>query len=226
MKAIVSIPFLSPSRFGPRRAGAMAAAAVLLLLLIGSAAPLTGADLKIATVDLKKVFDGHFKTKLANASLQDEANGLLKDRKALIDDYQKAAEDYKKALEEANNQALSADEREKRKKEAEGKLIRVNDLRQSVEQFEKTATSNLEEKQRIAKDKILAEIRNVIAAQAKSGGFALVLDSAAEGLSKTGIVLYSSGVNDLTEAVLKEINANAPPDLPSDDKKPGDGKDK
>ena len=104
------------------------------------------------------------------------------------------------------------------------KLIRVNDLRQSVEQFEKTATSNLEEKQRIAKEKILTEIRNVVANQAKAGGFGLVLDSAAEGLSKTGVILYSAGVTDLTEAVLKEINANAPADLPSDSPKPGDQK--
>lgn len=191
--------------------------AQLLIAVAADAAP--AAEVRIATLDLKKVFEGHFKTRLANASLQDEANGLLKDRKALIDDYQKSADDYKKALEEANNQALSADEREKRKKEAEGKLIRVNDIKQSLEQFERTATSNLEEKQRIAKDKILAEIRVVITNQAKSGGFSLVLDSAAEGLSKTGVVLFSTGVNDLTDAVLKELNANAPSDLPPVDEK-------
>ena len=195
----------------------LAAAFTVATALPQSAA---AAEPRIATVDLKKVFEDYFKTKLANASLQDEAQGLLKDRKGLVEDYQKAVDEYKKAQEEANNQALSADEREKRKKEAEGKLIRVNDLKQSMEQFERTATSNLEEKQRIAKDKILTEIRNVITAQAKAGGFTLVLDSAAEGLSKTGVVLYNSGENDLTTAVLKELNANAPADLPVlDDKK-------
>ncbi len=197
---------------------------VAAALVIAGSVRLGAAETRIATVDLKKVFESHFKTKLANVTLQDEANVLLKDRKALIDDYQKAGDDYKKSLEEANNQALSADEREKRKKEAEGKLMKVNDLRQSLEQFEKSATSQLEERQRIAKDKILAEIRTVISNQAKAGKYSLVLDSAAEGLSKTGVVLYNDSANDLTEAVLKEINANAPPDLPSDDKKPGDKK--
>jgi len=190
-----------------------------LVLLASGIQSVAAADMRIATVDLQKVFAGHFKTKLANASLQDEATVLLKDRKALIEDYQKVGEDYKKALEEANNQALSADEREKRKKDAEGKLSKVNDLRQSLEQFEKTASSNMEEKQRIAREKILGEIRGVISNLAKTGGYTLVLDSAAEGLSKTGIVLFNAGGNDLTEAVLKEINANAPADLPSDDKK-------
>jgi outer membrane protein len=219
----MNVTFL-PTRFLRRMTRAARGLCLALALAFAfaalSPAKVSAADSKIATVDLKKVFEGYFKTKLANASLEDEAKGLLKDRKALLDDYQKAADDYKKALEEANNQALSADEREKRKKEAEGKLIKVNDLRQSLEQFEKTATSNLEEKKRIATDKIIAEIRNVISTQAKSGGFSLVLDSAAEGLSRTSFVLYDSGANDLTAAVLKEINANAPADLPADSKKP------
>lgn len=203
-------------------------AAILAMALVQTAlvetATAAAAETKIATVDLKKVFEGHFKTRLANASLQDEANGLLKERKGLIDDYQKSADDYKKALDEANNQALSADEREKRKKDAEGKLIKVNDLRQSLEQFEKTATSNLEEKKRLAKDKILGEIRAVVATQAKAAGFTLVLDSASEGISNTGVVLYTNGANDITDAVLKELNANAPSDLPPVDEKKKDDK--
>jgi hypothetical protein len=111
--------------------------------------------------------------------------------------------------------------REKRKKETEGKLVKVNNAKQSLEQFERTATSNLEEKQRIAKEKILADILNVITNQAKAGGYTQVIDAAAEGLSKTRILLYDSGQHDLTEAILKELNANAPANLPatSTDKK-------
>lgn len=172
------------------------------------------AEVKIAVIDLKKVFDDYYKTKLADASIKDEAAGLDKDRKGMTDDYQKAIDDYKKAVEEANNQAISADEREKRKKEAEGKLIRVNDLEQSIKQFDRTARGNLEEKQRLAREKILVEIRNVVTEKAKSAGYTLVLDSAAEGLSRTPVIFYTAGVdNDLTAAVLAQLNSTAPPDL-------------
>jgi Skp family chaperone for outer membrane proteins len=190
-------------------------AAALLLGGLFATSLVAAAEQKIGTVDLKKVFEGYFKTKLVNASLEDEVSGLRKDSKALLDDYQKALDDYKKSNEEANNQALAFDEREKRKKEAEGKLVKVNDAKQSLEQFERTATSNLEEKQRIAKEKILGEILSVIANQAKAAGYSQVQDSAAEGLSKTRIVLYDSGQNDITDAVLKELNANAPANLPT-----------
>ena len=172
------------------------------------------AELKIGLIDLKKVFDDYYKTKLADASIKDEAAGLDKDRKAMTDDYQKAVEDYKKAVEEANNQAISADEREKRKKEAEGRLIKVNDLEQSIKQFDRTARGNLEEKQRLARDRILTEIRNVVNEKAKSGGYTLVFDSAAEALSRTPVVFYTAGAeNDLTAAVLAQLNSTAPPDL-------------
>jgi len=193
---------------------------LLVLLLTVLVLPAAAAEVKIGLIDLKKVFDDYYKTKLADASIKDEAAGLDKDRKTLTDDYQKAIEDYKKAVEEANNQAVSADEREKRKKEAEGRLIKVNEIEQGVKQFDRTARGNLEEKQRLAREKILAEIRTVVNEKAKSAGYTLVLDSAAEGMSRTPVVFYTAGVdNDLTPAVLVQLNATAPPDLLRPDEK-------
>ena len=185
----------------------------------------SAADPKIATIDLKKVFDDYYKTKLADASIKEEATGLEKDRKALIDEHQKAVDDYKKVLEEANNQAVSADEREKRKKEAEGRLIKVNDLRQTIDQFDRTARGNLDEKLRQTRDKILNEIRNVISTKAKSAGFTMVLDSStADQAGRPPVVLYTNGDNDVTADVLAQLNANAPIDLPKTDEKQTDKK--
>jgi len=177
------------------------------------------ADQKIAIIDLKKVFDDFYKTKIADAAIKDEGASLDKDRKSLTDQYQKLAEDYKKALEDANNQAISFDEREKRKKAAEGKVVEINDIEQSIKQFDRTARGNLEEKQRIAREKILKEIQTIVNNKAKAGGYALVLDSAAEAASRTSVILYTNGQDDLTTAVLKELNVNAPSDLPKTDKK-------
>lgn len=184
------------------------------------AQPATAAETKIATVDLKKVFEDYYKTKLADAAIKEEASGLDKDRKALIEDHSKAMDDYKKALDEANNQAISADEREKRKKEAEGKLIKINDLRQTVEQFDRTAKQNLDEKLRMTREKILKEIKDVITTKSKVGSFTLVLDSSTvEPAGRPPVVLFTNGDNDLTAAVLETLNANAPADLPKTDTK-------
>lgn len=199
---------------------------LLASLCVGwMALALSAAEPKIATIDLKKVFDDYYKTKLADASIKEEATGLEKDRKALIDEHQKSVDEYKKVLEEANNQAVSSDEREKRKKEAEGKLIKVNDLRQTIDQFDRTARGNLDEKLRQTRDKILNEIRNVISAKAKSAGFTMVLDSStADQAGRPPVVLFTNGDNDITAAVLAQLNANAPIDLPKTDEKKSDKK--
>ena|SRR5437867_2855484 len=200
-----------------------------LLAVLGLAAFLAlpaMAEQKIAIIDLKKIFDEFYKTKIADAAIKEEAASLDKSRKELTDQYQKLADDYKKALEDANNQAISFDEREKRKKAAEGKLIEINDVEQSIKQFDRTAKSNLDEKQTVARQKILKEIQTIVNNKAKAGGYALVLDAAAEAASRTTVVLYTNGQDDLTTAVLKELNANAPDDLPKTDKKEARKEDK
>ena len=183
---------------------------VLLLSLPFLLALSASAQTKIATIDLRRVFDEYYKTKSADATLKDRAGDLDKENKALMEQYKKVTEDYKKALDDANNQAVSADEREKRKKTAEGKLLEIKELEQNLTQFEKQARGTLEEQQRRMRDNILGEIRAVINTKAKAGGFTMVVDTVAESINKTPIVLYTNGENDITDTVLSQLNASAP----------------
>ena len=63
--------------------------------------------------------------------------------------------------------------------------------------------------------------QNTVAAKAKHDGFALVVDMAAETPNSTPVVLYSNGDNDLTDPVMAQLNAGAPPEeaKPADTKK-------
>jgi Skp family chaperone for outer membrane proteins len=172
------------------------------------------ADLKIALVNLNGVFEKYYKTRLAEASIKGEADGMEKDRKALIEEHERFLDEYKKAVDEANNQAVSAEEREKRKTEAEGKLLRVQDIRKTIEQFDRTARGNLESKHRLAREKILKEIQVIIDDLANDGGYDLILDSSPPALDgRPHVVLFNKGSNDLTKQVLAKLNADAPEDL-------------
>ena len=81
---------------------------------------------KIATVNLQNVFTNYFKTKQADSLLQEHGAEADKVLKGWLDDYQKANEDYKKLVEGANDQAVAAEERDKRKKAAETKATELN----------------------------------------------------------------------------------------------------
>src|SRR5437763_1206199 len=108
-----------------------------ILLLFFSLAFSSHAQSKVAIVDLRKVFDEYYKTKAADKTLKDRAEDLEKERKVLTDQYQKLNDDWKKAVDGASDQAVSADERERRKKAAEGKLLEMKELEQNITKFER-----------------------------------------------------------------------------------------
>jgi hypothetical protein len=52
---------------------------------------------------------------------------------------------------------------------------------------------------------------------AQAGNFTLVIDTAAETPNRTPVILYSSTPDDLTEKVLSQMNATAPPDMEAEE---------
>ena len=60
------------------------------------------------------------------------------------------------------------------------------------------------------RDQILREIRETVVSKSKAAGYTFVMDVAADSVNQTPIVLYTNGENDLTEELLRQLNANAP----------------
>jgi len=185
------------------------AALLLMAFLSGSAL----AQTRIATVDLRKLFDNYYKTKLAQAAIQERAAQLDKDDKSMKDDLNKGSDDYKKLLQQANDQALSTDERDRRKLSADEKLKQLQASKTAIDQFERQAQTTLGEQRQRMRDNILVEIKAAVATKAKAAGDTLVFDTAAETANGTMAVVYSASDNDLTESVLAQLNAGAPIDL-------------
>jgi outer membrane protein len=187
---------------------------VCLALLLASVAP-ASAQVKIATINLKKVFDSYWKTKQADARLHDHAADLEKQHEQMLDSLQKARQAYKKLLDDANDQALSADERDKHKSDAEAKLRDLQGMESNINEFLTRSRTTLNEEQQRWREKILNEVTNVVRTDATHGGYTLVLDTAALSKDLTPIIVYSATPSDdLTAKVLSDLNADAPADLP------------
>jgi Skp family chaperone for outer membrane proteins len=191
--------------------------AVLLLAFMGGTAL---AQTKIATVNLKTLFDSYWKTKQAQASIQDRATQLDKDDKSMKDDLKKGSEEYQQLLSQANDQAISSDERDKRKQAATEKLKQLEERRTAIDQYERQAQATLNDQRQRMREKILVDIQGAVTTKAKSSGYALVIDIAAESISGTPSVVYHTDDNDLTDVVLKQLNAGAPIDLTSTNSAP------
>lgn len=186
--------------------------AILLLAVAGNAA---GQDLKFAAIDLKKVFDGYWKTKQADLNLKERAGELEKRHKEMIEDHKKASEDYKTLLDSANDKVLALAERDRRKADAEAKVREIREIEESIQQFDRSARTQIGEQQRNMRDKLVVEIRDSLNSLARSKGYAAVFDSSAPlppgpGISVTPFLIYADGLPDLTAQLIEQLNASAP----------------
>jgi Skp family chaperone for outer membrane proteins len=183
---------------------------------------------KIAVVDLKKVFDTYYRTRIADTQLKDSAADLDKLRKGMIDEYQKSNEDFKKLLEGINDPSIGAEEKDKRRKEAEKKQGEIREQENSIRTFDNNSRQGILEKQKRLRDSVLRDIRGVVEEKSKAAGYNLVFDVAAESVNQTPVLIYNSlvgGPDDLTEPVLKQLNANAPAETPKAEDKKDEKKD-
>lgn len=177
-------------------------------LMVASAS--AHAQVKMGIVDLRKVFDGYYKTREADTKIKGEASELEKTAKGMLDDYRKSNEEYKGLVEAAGDSAISTDEKQKRRKAAEDKLLEIRNLEQQVQQYQRQSEATLLEKRKRMRDQILREIRETVVSKSKAAGYTFVMDVAADSVNQTPIVLYTNGENDLTEELLRQLNANAP----------------
>jgi outer membrane protein len=165
---------------------------------------------KIGIIDMQRVWDKYWKTRQAQSQVDDQTADFEKRKKGMLDDYQKANREYNKLMETAKDQAVSSDEREKRKNEAEKKLREIKEIEQDANLFQRTTDEQLKMQARRMTENILRDIRDLVDAKAKAGGYTLVIDIAAKSAVGTPIVLYNNGQNDMTQEVLSQLNSTAP----------------
>ena len=183
--------------------------AVLLFTFLSSSAL---AQTKIATVDLQKLFDNYWKTKQAQAAIQDRVAQLTKDDKSMVEDLQKANDEYQKLLQQSNDPAISPEERDRRKKDTDAKFKLLQDRKTALDQYEREAQATLNDQRQRMSEKIRAELQDAITAAAKAGGYSIVLNTAANGIaigstsvSVPSAILYSASQVDLTADVMKQL---------------------
>ena len=177
---------------------------VLLVATVVSA----GAQTKVATVDMKKLFNGYYKTKLAQASLETRKTELRKEIKDMADGLDKAQADYKQLLDQASDPAISADERDKRKQATADKAKEMSNSKAAIDTFQRQAEAQLaDQSQRMSSD-IVGEIQKAVADKAKAGGYSLVMNGAS-----TEVVVFAGADTDITASVLGQLNAGAPIDV-------------
>lgn len=144
----------------------------------------SAADLKIAVVDLQKLFNSYPGTQ----SAKDKLAKLERKKKDDLSDEAQELKDLEKQL--GDSSVLSDKQKQKKATEYKTKLATFN---QDTEQAQK----ELMAKENDMTQTIIGEIKDIVAAAAKDKGVDLVLDQ-----DKT---IYAKDAVDLTDEVLKRF---------------------
>ncbi len=195
---------------------------LLLMSLLSTTAWAQG---RIATIDLVKVLEKYWKREQAEAVLKERLADMEKEFKNMGTDFNKTKDEYQKDLAGANDQAVSQEERDKRKRAAEDKLKYLRDQEDTMRQYRAQATATLDEQGRRMRENILGEIRTLVNAKAKSAGYFMVVDTSSESAKGTPIVLFATNENDLTDTILLQLNSTAPADAAKPEPKKDEKKD-
>jgi Skp family chaperone for outer membrane proteins len=148
-----------------------------------------GAEQKIATFNLRKAFDSYYKTITSTAALKQEAADVDKERTQMVENGRKHEDEWRKLIDKANDQSLSAEERDKAKKAAADKYAELETDKQYINTFDREAGARLREKEHLRRDDIVKEIEGVVAAHAKAAGYTMVLDPSGESANLAPVVL-------------------------------------
>ena len=139
-------------------------------------------DLKIAYVDLSKVFDGYQKTKEFDAVLQSEGEAFQKERDAMVQKIQDAQSKLD-LMNDAQKTAMQAD---------------IEKQKNDVVAYDKEKRTELAKKRDDKVREILTEIQDVVSDIAKKEGYTYVLNDR--------VMIYGDPQFNITDEVLKTLN--------------------
>ena len=182
-----------------------ASRSLLALAAFVAAAAVAGAQpaLKLATVDMAKLYDNHYKTIEQNAKIQaddqkaqEEVEKMNKEGNALV-------EEYKTLNEQANSPALSAEAKSKAQNEAQKKLEAIQNKQREVQTFIQNTRNSLGQRLNTFRSLMLEEITKVVSDVAKRKGATLVLDKAGPTAIGISNVIYTDAAFEITDDVMK-----------------------
>lgn len=164
------------------------------------------AELKIAVVEMQKVFKDYKKTQEADANLKEQMNGYKKERDERMEDYRKLVEQIKGLRDAAQDPSLSEDARAEKQKALEEKVNEARQREREVREFDQTTQRLFQDKSKRMRDKILEEIQAEIDKFAK-GKYSIVFDKSGMTLNGTPTLIYTEGLPDLTDELIKKLNS-------------------
>ena len=181
---------------------------LLTAAVLGGIVPVKAEDpsLKIAVIDMNRVFQEYNKTKINEAKLKKQAEIYKEYSTQLAQSLAKLRQEFVKLRDDSQNMVFTAAERENRRMNAQEKYRQAAAKEAELREYNRERQKHLRDEYEKLRSSILADISNVVSAKCLAEGYGLVLDKSGRSLNNIPLVVYSSKMLDITESVIKTLN--------------------
>jgi outer membrane protein len=169
-------------------------------------AQLGAAELKIALVDMDKIFQEYWRTKVTEGNLKKQAEIFRSFAEQLNDSLLKLEEEFKELRDESQKIMLSDAERETKRLAAQEKYRQYQAKEVELVQYNREKQKQLSDEQKKLRAEILAEIVREVNRQASVQGLTLVIDKSGKTLNDIPSVVYFNPSLDITPGIVQELN--------------------
>ena len=183
---------------------------LLSLCLLGGFASTSHAQVKIGTVDMNKIFSAYYKTKDAEARINEARNSAKQELDERMDTYKKDLDDISKLNDDIANAALSSEAKAAKSKERDDKIQETKNLEQEITEFRTTREKQLQEQAVRMRNGIVDEITKLVLDRVKTDNYDLVMDRSGLSLNGVPILMYAKDGLDFSDDIITELNKNKP----------------
>lgn len=141
-------------------------------------------------VDVNKLLDGYKRTKLVRSDFEEKAKTLNANIDSLMTDWQKEIKTYEKERSRMS------------KKELKLKQQLLGNKQQQINNYQEAIQKQIQEEDKKATQTVINDINDYIKEYGKEKGYKIIF-----GASGSGNIMYASESADLTQDVLKGLNA-------------------
>lgn len=168
------------------------------------------AELKVATVDVQKLFADYYKTHEAQAEVDKAAQAVQQDNNTRAESIKKMEADFTEMVKKLQDPSLN--EKDKKDLEQKAQITRQQAiaLEQERRTFVECQLKSLQEQMKLRSTNIMGEITKVAEGIATKSNYDLVLDKSAQALRSNNVFVYTKPSMDITPTVMKELNKDAP----------------
>jgi len=184
---------------------------LLCLSLLGFAST-SHAQVKIGTVDMNKIFSAYYKTKDAEARINEDRNSAKQELDERMDTYKKNIDSISKLNDEINKPELSAEAKAAKTKERDDLIQETKSLEREITEFRETREKQLQEQAVRMRNGIVDEITKLVLDKVRTENYDLVMDRSGLSLNGVPILIFAKDGLDFSDDIIVQLNKDKPKD--------------